>query len=198
MQLFGKLATKRLALLPAGLLVVSTVPMFGCGGATIFQGKSNQAVMGDLPAPPPPPPAKEEPAKPKARVVLTKDKIEIGEKIQFGKASAEILPVSFGLMDEIYGVMDKNPQVKKIRIEGHASAEGPAAYNKDLSDRRAKAVMKYLVDKGIKADRLTAQGFGIEKPIADNGTEEGREKNRRVEFNIVEQTNAAQPAKESK
>ena len=130
--------------------------------------------------------------------MLKKDKIEITEKIQFKKDSAEILPVSFGLMDEIFGVMDKNPQVKKIGIEGHASSEGPDVYNKQLSDRRAKAVMKYLVDKGIKADCLTAQGFGEEKPIGDNNTEEGKEKNRRVEFNILEQTSATAPAKEGK
>jgi hypothetical protein len=59
--------------------------------------------------------------------------------------------------------------------------------NLKLSDDRAKSVMKYLVDKGIDKDRLTAKGYGSTKPIAENDTEEGREKNRRVEFNIVAQ-----------
>ena len=56
-----------------------------------------------------------------------------------------------------------------------------------LSDERAKSVRKYLVDHGVEADRLIAKGFGITKPLAPNDTEEGREKNRRVEFNIMEQ-----------
>ena len=91
------------------------------------------------------------------------------------------------MLDEITDVIKKNPHIKKIQIEGHASSEGNAAYNKALSDRRAKSVMKYLVDHGIEAARLTAKGFGSEKPIATNDTEEGREQNRRVEFNILEQ-----------
>ena len=65
--------------------------------------------------------------------------------------------------------------------------QGDKNLNLKLSDARAKAVMKYLVDHGIEKDRLTAKGFGSTKPIADNATEEGKEKNRRVEFNIVEQ-----------
>ena len=56
-----------------------------------------------------------------------------------------------------------------------------------LSDERAKAVRKYLVDHGVEADHLIARGFGITKPLASNDTEEGKEKNRRVEFNILEQ-----------
>jgi len=84
-------------------------------------------------------------------------------------------------------VFKDNPQIKKVSIEGHASAEGDPKRNLTLSDERAKAVMKYIVDHGIDAKRLTAKGFGSSKPIADNETEEGREKNRRVEFNIVEQ-----------
>ena len=90
-------------------------------------------------------------------------------------------------MDEIGSVITKNPQIKRIQIEGYASSEGDAAHNKKLSDDRAKSVMKYLTDHGIAAQRLTAIGFGIDKPIADNTTEDGREKNRRVEFSILEQ-----------
>jgi len=71
-------------------------------------------------------------------------------------------------------------------VEGYASAEGDDFYNKQLSDRRAKAVMKYVVAHGVDDSRLVAKGFGEESPIASNDTEEGREKNRRVEFNILE------------
>lgn len=85
-------------------------------------------------------------------------------------------------------MIKKNPHVKKLSIEGHASAEGGASYNKRLSDARAKAVLEHLVKKeGVEASRLVAKGWGIEKPIAPNDTEENREKNRRVEFLVVEQ-----------
>jgi OOP family OmpA-OmpF porin len=97
------------------------------------------------------------------------------------------LEASFSLLDEIAGVIKNAPHIKKVAIEGHASAEGNKAVNLKLSDDRAKSVMKYLVDKGIEKERLTAKGYGSTKPIAENDSEEGREKNRRVEFNIVEQ-----------
>jgi len=120
--------------------------------------------------------------------MLKKDKIEITEKIQFEVNKAEIKEVSFGLLNEIAEVMKKAPYVKKIRIEGHASSEGVSKLNLELSDKRSKAVMAYLVDKaGIAPDRLIAEGFGDKRPIADNKTKEGREANRRVEFNIIEQ-----------
>lgn len=169
-------------------LLSSALLAMACGGVTAFQGQQAMSVVGTPPAPPPPPPPKkEEPPPPPPRVVLKDNKIEIGEKIQFEVNKAVILPQSFGLMDEIADTIKKNPQVKKLSIEGHASAEGDAKKNLKLSDDRAKAVMKYLVDKGIEAARLTAKGFGVTKPIADNNTEEGREKNRRVEFVVTEQ-----------
>jgi OOP family OmpA-OmpF porin len=116
------------------------------------------------------------------------NKIEIREKIQFEYNKAIIREVSFDLMAEIADVIKKHPHIKKLRIEGHASAEGEDAYNKSLSDRRAIAVMKHLVEReGIPGEMLSAKGYGEEKPVAPNDTEENREKNRRVEFNIVEQ-----------
>jgi OOP family OmpA-OmpF porin len=85
-------------------------------------------------------------------------------------------------------VIKKNPQVKKISIEGHASAEGDVKRNKALSDERAKAVMAHLVKKEtVDPARMVAKGWGIEKPVAPNDTEENKEKNRRVEFLVVEQ-----------
>lgn len=134
-----------------------------------------------------PPPPKEEP-KPPPRVELRDNKIDFKEKIQFEVNKAIIKPESFSLLHDIAEVITKNPQVKKISIEGHASAEGDAKANKKLSDDRAKSVMDHLVKKEqVDAGRLTAKGWGIEKPIAGNDTEEGREKNRRVEFLVTEQ-----------
>ncbi len=153
-----------------------------------FQGAGAIAITGTPPAPPPPPPPKaEEPPAPPPRVEVRDNKIEFKEKIQFENNKSVILPQSFSLLDDIVKVIKDNEHIKRIAIEGHASAEGDPKRNLTLSDERAKSVMKYCVDHGIDAKRLTAKGFGITKPIADNATEEGREKNRRVEFNIVEQ-----------
>jgi OOP family OmpA-OmpF porin len=158
------------------------------GGTTVFQGAGAIAVTGTPPAPPPPPPPKvEEPPPPPPRVEIRNNKIEFKEKIQFENNKSVILPQSFSLLDDITKVFKDNPQIKKVSIEGHASAEGDPKRNLTLSDERAKAVAKYIADHGIDAKRLTAKGFGITKPIADNATDEGREKNRRVEFNIIEQ-----------
>ncbi len=155
----------------------------GCGGVTTFRGDSAFSITG---TPPPPPPAPKVEAPP-PRVEVRDNQIAISEKIQFDLNKATIKPESHSLLDEIVKVIKENPQIKKISIDGHASAEGNAAMNKKLSDDRAKSVMAYLVGHGIDQARLSAKGWGIEKPIADNNTEEGREKNRRVEFNIVEQ-----------
>jgi outer membrane protein OmpA-like peptidoglycan-associated protein len=169
-------------------LVMGALLSIACGGTMAFQGQNSIGVVGTPPAPPPPPPPpKEEPPPPPARVEVRDNKIEIKEKIQFEYNKAVILPASFGLLDEIKDVITKNAHLKKISIEGHASSEGDAKHNLKLSDERAKSVMKYLVDKGVDAGRLTAKGFGVTRPIADNATDEGKEKNRRVEFLIVEQ-----------
>ncbi len=171
--------------------LTGAIMLSACGGGmTTFQGAGAIAIAGTPPAPPPPPPPppkKEEPPAPPPRVEVRDNKIEFKEKIQFENNKSVILPQSFSLLDDIVKVIKDNPQAKKIAIEGHASAEGEAKHNLTLSDERAKSVMKYCVDHGVEAKRLTAKGFGITKPIADNASEEGREKNRRVEFNIIEQ-----------
>jgi len=161
----------------------------GCGGVTQFTGAQPFSIAGTPPPPPPPPPpvVKEEP-KPPPRVELRDNKIEFKEKIQFEVNKAIIKEESFSLLHDIGEVIKKNPHIKKISIEGHASAEGDPKRNKKLSDDRSKAVMEFLAKKeGIEAARLTAKGWGSEKPVAGNDSEDGREKNRRVEFLVVEQ-----------
>jgi outer membrane protein OmpA-like peptidoglycan-associated protein len=156
----------------------------GCGGTIQFQDSSAIGVMG---TPPPPPPADDPPPEP--RVEVRDDRIVIREKIQFAYNSARILEGSFDLLEEIAKVMNENPQIKKIEIGGHASSEGSADYNMNLSDRRAKAVQKHLTTIGkVDATRLTAKGYGVTQPlVANDDTEEKRERNRRVEFLITEQ-----------
>ncbi len=76
-----------------------------------------------------------------------------------------------------------NPEVT-AEIYGHADSTGPTIYNQKLSERRAQAVVNYLVGKGIDAARLTARGFGETQPAVPNTTREGRQKNRRVEMDL--------------
>lgn len=164
-----------------------TLLLTGCGGTITFQGQQAFNVGGH-PAPaaaPTPPPA------PASRVNVRNNKIEIDEKIQFEHDKANILPVSHGLLDEVVKVMKENPQIKKVLIEGHSSSEGDAAHNLKLSDERAKAVMHYLTDHGIDKGRLSSKGFGTTQPVADNATEQGKEKNRRVEFTITDPAQGA-------
>jgi outer membrane protein OmpA-like peptidoglycan-associated protein len=81
-------------------------------------------------------------------------------------------------------LLNVNPEIKHLAIEGHTDNRGSDELNEKLSNDRAHSVMKYLIDKGIDAGRLSAAGFGPKRPIADNNTADGRQKNRRVEFHI--------------
>src|SRR5690349_5431700 len=121
------------------------------------------------------------------RVVLLPSNIVISDKIQFEVNKADLKEVSFALLDEVVKVMKDNPQIEQVRVEGHTDATGKADYNKTLSQKRAESVMAYLTKKGIGAARLTAEGFGQDRPIADNADAAGQEMNRRVEFIIVKQ-----------
>jgi outer membrane protein OmpA-like peptidoglycan-associated protein len=122
------------------------------------------------------------------RVEVRANQIEIGEKIQFKVNEDVIESVSDSLLQEIADVINANPQIRKLRIEGHASSDGDATANRALSEARAKAVREHLVTRGkVDASRLDSEGYGSDKPLTSNDTEEGRESNRRVEFNILEQ-----------
>ena len=158
-------------LLSAGLLV-TTFAVGGCG-PRIWSDNDGFAVLGTAP-------------EPEKRVEVRDNKIVINEKVQFEFNSAKILETSHNLLDEVAKVIKDNPQIKKIQVQGHASAEGSDSHNLKLSDRRAKAVMKYLTGKGgVAKDALSAKGFG-EKQLLDTANPES-ERNRRVEFIITEQ-----------
>ena len=120
-------------------------------------------------------------------VRIEKERIVVDDKIHFEHDSATIKAESHNLLNQIAQVLKDNPHVKKVRIEGHTDDTGTAAYNKKLSKERAAAVRDYLVAQGIEAARLTAEGLGQTRPIADNATDEGKAKNRRVEFHITDQ-----------
>jgi outer membrane protein OmpA-like peptidoglycan-associated protein len=106
-----------------------------------------------------------------------------GQKIEFQTDNAEINPSSHKLLDSLVAVAKECPEAR-IQIAGHTDNKGSAAYNQKLSERRAGSVVAYLKQKGIAAARLTAVGFGLTKPIADNNTPAGMQQNRRIEFNV--------------
>lgn len=158
------------------MLVLAAVCAAGCSLVTVEQEPfAPMRVTAERPEAPPP------------RVVLMPSRIRITEKIQFAYDSADIEQVSFSLLDEIAQVLVDNPQIAKVRIEGHTDKQGSAAYNRKLSKKRAAAVRAYLIDKGVEGKRLVAEGYGPDRPIADGDDEAAHELNRRVEFTIVEQ-----------
>lgn len=114
------------------------------------------------------------------------EKILITQKIHFEFAKSIIRPISYPILDDVVLLLNLNPQIRKIQVEGHTDAIGGDAGNQRLSENRARAVRAYLVSKGIAADRLVAVGYGRSRPIADNSTAEGRAKNRRTEFTVIE------------
>lgn len=117
-------------------------------------------------------------------IVVTDKKIELKQTIFFATRKATIRPVSFPLLDEVAQAMADYPKIA-VSIEGHTDSQGPDAFNLKLSRNRAAAVRKYLMDKGVAAERMTAQGYGETMPLADNRTEAGRAQNRRVDFVIT-------------
>ncbi|MBK9262614.1 MAG: OmpA family protein [Polyangiaceae bacterium] len=119
-------------------------------------------------------------------VRVTETEIFILQQVQFDTAKSTIKKVSDALLDEVAGVLKDHPEITKIEVQGHTDDRGGKKLNEKLSDDRAKAVMAALVKRGIDASRLTAKGYGQDVPIGDNKTAEGRQKNRRVQFVILE------------
>ncbi|HUC80422.1 MAG TPA: OmpA family protein [Flavisolibacter sp.] len=102
----------------------------------------------------------------------------------FETAKYNIRPESEVELDKVVQLLQDNPTVK-IQIEGHTDNVGSAVENQKLSEARARSTVNYLIEKGIKGDRMIPKGFGATKPIADNKTEEGRAQNRRTELKIL-------------
>jgi len=107
------------------------------------------------------------------------------KNIQFSSSSANLEPVSRIELDKLVQLLNDNASLH-VQISGHTDNTGAAAQNLTLSASRAKAVVDYLVSKGIDAKRLTSKGYGATKPIGDNNTEAGKALNRRTEFTITE------------
>jgi outer membrane protein OmpA-like peptidoglycan-associated protein len=113
--------------------------------------------------------------------------ITLSGSVLFTSAKSELSPGAQLKLNEVADALIKQDPVSKMVVEGHTDSQGGADYNEDLSQRRAQAVRDYLVTRGIASDRISAQGFGSTRPVADNNSAEGRANNRRVEI-VVQST----------
>lgn len=104
--------------------------------------------------------------------------------VTFASNSDRLLPGAEQVLDDAAATLRKYPDLV-VEVAGHTDSDGAAAYNESLSERRAKTVMNYLVDRGANAANLTARGFGEAEPVADNTSAVGKAANRRVELRIL-------------
>jgi outer membrane protein OmpA-like peptidoglycan-associated protein len=126
-------------------------------------------------------------------VIMRGDRLEIRQQINFDTNKASIKKSSFSLLATVAKLLVLNPEIAKVRVEGHTDRSGQLARNMKLSQERADSVRQHLVDvNGIEAGRLEAAGFGPTQPLEGNTSKTGRAKNRRVEFIIVDKTPAAE------
>jgi outer membrane protein OmpA-like peptidoglycan-associated protein len=121
-------------------------------------------------------------------VRVTADKIDIAEKVFFELDKAIIKEDSFELLNAVARVLVENPQLLRVEVAGHTDSQGDEDYNQELSERRAAAVADYLIGRGVDAERLSSAGYGQSEPLVEGDTEEVFATNRRVEFNIEQQS----------
>jgi outer membrane protein OmpA-like peptidoglycan-associated protein len=117
--------------------------------------------------------------------VRTSTGIDILDKVYFATGKANILPKSFPILDAVAATMKGNPDITLLEIQGHTDERNTNEFNLELSQKRSEAVRSYLVEHGVEKERLSARGYGEEKPIAKGHNEAAWSKNRRVEFIIL-------------
>lgn len=119
-----------------------------------------------------------------ATVRLEGTQIVLLQQIRFVEGSNELAGDSAGILEDVMHVMGEHPEIARVAVDGHTDNVGSEAANIELSQRRAVAVARWLIQHGIDARRIETRGFGPRRPIAANDTEQGRAQNRRVEFQI--------------
>jgi OmpA-OmpF porin, OOP family len=119
-------------------------------------------------------------------VRVTDGQIVILQQVEFDIGRASIRKVSGGLLDTVAQVFREHPEIVRVEVQGHTDNTGSADVNTALSQARAEAVAAALAQRGIEAGRLVAKGYGSTHPIEANVTKQGQQKNRRVEFHILE------------
>jgi outer membrane protein OmpA-like peptidoglycan-associated protein len=118
--------------------------------------------------------------------------ITLSGGVLFASAKSDLLPAAQVKLSEVATSLIEVDPVSRMTVEGHTDSQGGATYNQDLSQRRAQSVRDFLVTRGIASDRITAQGFGLTRPVGDNSSPEGRANNRRVEIVVQPAAPSAQ------
>jgi outer membrane protein OmpA-like peptidoglycan-associated protein len=111
--------------------------------------------------------------------------ITLSGGVLFASGKSELLPEAQVKLNTVADALTQQDPDSGMVVEGHTDSQGKASYNQDLSQRRAETVRTYLVSRGIAGDRVTSQGFGSSRSVADNGSAEGRANNRRVEIVVA-------------
>ena len=156
----------------------------GCPGDRDADGiYDDKDACPDEKGPPDPDPAKNGCPK---DVRVTEGQIVIMQQVEFDTAKATIRPVSNGLLDTVANVLREHKEILRVEVQGHTDNRGSVEQNTAISQARAEAVVNALVKRGVERGRLSARGYGPTRPIMANVTTVGRQKNRRVEFQILE------------
>jgi outer membrane protein OmpA-like peptidoglycan-associated protein len=116
---------------------------------------------------------------------LAEKTIVLSQQVQFETGTAVLRAESDGVLSEVAKILVDHPDIELMEVQGHTDEVGTADYNRQLGQARATSVVSWLVQHGIKRERLVPKGYGSDRPIADNTSEEGRKKNRRVEFQVL-------------
>jgi peptidoglycan-associated lipoprotein len=150
----------------------------GCGSAKVEMSAAASAA----PAPPPPPPPVQQVAAP-ADAVIEGDRIKIARPIFYDVDKDEIRPESFPVLDAVANILKTHPEIVGLTVEGHTDNQGSTEHNIKLSERRANAVVRYLVQHGV-ATPMMAPGYGASAALCFTNDDACRAMNRRVEFRI--------------
>ncbi len=119
------------------------------------------------------------------QVRVVGDKIVLDDRVHFRTNSHIIRPVSYPLLERLTKLVSEHPEYTHIAIEGHADERGDERFNKELSQRRAESVLEFMVERSVIRERLSAEGFGSERPLTDEKGEYAYLLNRRVEFVVT-------------
>jgi outer membrane protein OmpA-like peptidoglycan-associated protein len=111
--------------------------------------------------------------------------ITLSGGVLFASGKSDLFPAALLKLNQVATALTREDPLSKIVVEGHTDSQGSSDSNMTLSKQRAQAVRSHLVARGIAADRVTAEGFGSTRSVADNGSPEGRANNRRVEIVIL-------------
>jgi len=162
-------------------LALTVALLVGCGSAEMEVSAATSA------QPPPPPPPAVAPQQPAVMVVgdavLEGDRIKIARSIFYDTDKDEIRPESFPVLNNVAQILKARPDIVQLTVEGHTDNQGTTEHNLRLSERRANAVIRYLVSVGVRTP-MVAPGYGASAPLCFTNDEACRAQNRRVEFRV--------------